>query len=62
MIKKEFSFYGFKNLVKGFINGSKLEKLYKKYPENPIDYFNWKKKADKLWNKVGTMADAAIDL
>jgi hypothetical protein len=62
VIKKEFSFYGFKNLVKGFINGSKLEKLYKKYPENPIDYFNWKKKADKLWNKVGTMADTAIDL
>ena len=48
--------------MKGFINGSKLEKLYKKYPENPIDYFNWKKKADKLWNKVGTMADTAIDL
>ena len=48
--------------MKGFINGSKLEKLYKKYPEKPIDYFNWKKKADKLWNKVGTMADTAIDL
>jgi hypothetical protein len=62
VIRKEFSFYGFKNLVKGFINGSKLEKLYKKYPENPIDYFNWKKRADKLWNKVGTMADTAIDL
>ena len=62
VIKKEFSFKGFKNLIKGFINASKLEKLYKKYPINPIDYKSWKKKADKIWNKVGTMADTAIDL
>ena len=38
VIKKEFSFYGFKNLVKGFINGSKLEKLYKKYNANDGDF------------------------
>jgi flavin-dependent dehydrogenase len=62
VINKEFSFKGFKNLIKGIINASRLEKLYKKYPINPIDYKAWKKKADKLWNKVGTMADAAIDL
>ena len=61
VIKKEFSFEAFKKLLDGLIKSKKLEKLYKKYPENPIDYFKWKKKADKLWKKVGTMADTIKD-
>lgn len=59
--KKEFSFDAFKKIVDGTIKSKKLEKLYKKYPENPIDYFKWKKKADKLWDKVGSMADTVTD-
>ena len=59
--KKEFSFEAFKKLLDGLIKSKKLEKLYKKYPENPIDYFKWKKKADRLWKKVGAMADTIKD-
>jgi hypothetical protein len=61
LIKKEFSFEAFKNLVGGLIKARKLEKLYKNYPSNPIDYLRWKKKADRLWDKVGTMADTISD-
>jgi len=55
--KKEFSFGALIKIIDGAKKSKKLEKLYKKYPENPIDYFKWKKKADKLWKKVGSMAD-----
>ena len=57
VLHKEFSFDAFKKLLDGVIKSKKLEKLYKKYPENPMYYFKWKKKADRLWKKVGTMAD-----
>lgn len=58
---KEFSFKALVSLIDGLSKASKLEKLYKAYPENPMDYFKWKKKADKLWKKVGTIADAITD-
>ena len=61
VLHKEFSFKAFKKLLDGVIKSKKLEKLYKKYPENPMYYFKWKKKADKLWKKVGTMADTIKD-
>lgn len=61
IIKKEFSFQAFKSLVCGLIKAKKLENLYKNYPNNPMDYFRWKKKADKLWHSVGTMADTVSD-
>ncbi len=57
VIKKEFSFKALVKLIEGLMLSNKMEKLYKNYPNNPIDYLKWKKKADKLWKKVGTMAD-----
>lgn len=61
VLNKEFSKAALISIIKGATNSKKIEKLYKKYPVNPIDYFKWKKKADKLWNKIGTMADKVKD-
>lgn len=45
--------------IKGFADGlklgGKLKKLYLHFPQTPQGYAKWKKKADKLWNKVGKM-------
>jgi hypothetical protein len=41
--------------------GNKLTKHYKKYPTTPEGYLNWKKRADCLWKKAGSMADNVKD-
>lgn len=35
--------------------GKKLKKHYLRFPTSPDGFDAWKKKADKLWNKVGKM-------
>ncbi len=44
-------------LVKGILNGNKVTSLYKEYPETPDGYFEWKTKADALWNEIGSVCD-----
>lgn len=56
-----FSFRALKALIKSSGDSSKVTKLYKKYPSAPSGYAKWKKKADKLWKKIGTMADTVTD-
>ena len=57
VLKKEFSLYAFRSLLDGFSKANKIKKLYQKYPSDPKDYKKWEKKANKLWNKIGSMAD-----
>ena len=57
----QFSLKALRSLMKSSSCGQKLEKHYKNYPDNPKDYPAWKKKADKLWSKAGTMADNIKD-
>ncbi len=44
-------------LVKGILNGNEVTKLYQAYPVTPEGYFEWKQKADELWEKIGTVCD-----
>ena len=51
----------FLSLVKAVLKGMSLEKHYKNYPETPEGYLEWEKKALKLWEKAGSMADTVRD-
>ena len=61
VLKGEFSFYAFKALVGSTLKGAALEKHYRNYPEDPSGYAAWVKKAQKLWDKAGSMADTIKD-
>ncbi len=46
-----------KALVKGILNSGKVTNLYKEFPETPDGYFEWKHKADALWDEIGSVCD-----
>ncbi len=45
------------NILKGLSQSSAVAKLYDAYPESPEEFPEWKKKADALWERIGTLAD-----
>ena len=45
------------HLVKGILCGTRLKGHYRRFPGSPAGYGAWAKKADKLWEKTGNMAD-----
>ena len=59
LITKNIRFATIKNLLKGVSCAAKLKSHYKKFPKKPNDasFERWKKKAEKLWEKTGTMSD-----
>jgi len=61
VIKGDFSVHAFCALAKAVIKGNKLENHYKNYPKTPAEYPQWAKKALKLWEKAGSMADTVKD-
>lgn len=61
VLKREFSMHALISLLKGVLRGNKLLKLYKNYPSDPTGYKAWVKKANKIYAKVGTMADNIKD-
>ena len=61
VFKGEFKFKSLLGLISAVSKGSKLEKHYKNYPNSPEGYIKWVKKAEKLWNKAGSMADCIKD-
>lgn len=61
VVKGEFSLAAFKALASAAIKGMKLEKHYKNFPEAPEGYPAWEKKARRLWDKAGSMADTVKD-
>lgn len=61
VVKGEFSLAAFRSLATATLKGMALEKHYKNYPETPDGYFVWEKKAKKLWDRAGSMADTVKD-
>lgn len=45
------------NVVKSLRRGLKVMNHYSKFPETPDGFEAWCKRADELWNEVGSMAD-----
>lgn len=62
VLRGQFSLHGFLSLMRGTLNGIALEKHYRNFPDSPAAFAVWKKKALKLWDKAGSMADTAIEL
>ncbi|MBQ1995187.1 MAG: hypothetical protein II237_03215, partial [Clostridia bacterium] len=46
-----------KAIVKSLAQFIKVAALYDKYPETPAGFPEWKKKADALWDEIGSMGD-----
>jgi flavin-dependent dehydrogenase len=44
-------------IAKGLLGMAEVTSLYGEYPDSPAGYFEWKEKADALWDKIGSMAD-----
>ena len=44
-------------IAKGLAQMLEVTSLYGQYPETADGYFEWKNKADALWDKIGSMAD-----
>lgn len=55
MLIGKLSLKTIKNLVSGLMLGDKLKKHYLRFPETPVGFEPWSKKALELWNKVGKM-------
>ncbi|MBO7253525.1 MAG: NAD(P)/FAD-dependent oxidoreductase [Oscillospiraceae bacterium] len=61
VLQGKFSIHAFISLMRSTLKGIALEKHYRKYPQTPEGYEVWKKKALKLWDKAGSMADTVKD-
>lgn len=48
-------------LLKGLSYSDKVGKLYDAYPEQYENFKDWKAKADKLWNEIGSVATNTCD-
>jgi hypothetical protein len=46
-----------KDIIKSLTQFLKVAALYDKYPETPAGFDEWKKKADALWDEIGSMGD-----
>ncbi len=55
--KKKFRAETLGKIVKGLMQMIKVGTLYDTYPETPDGFAEWKAKADKLWDEIGTLAD-----
>lgn len=61
VLQGKFSFYAFWKLASAAMKGMALEKHYKAFPNTPEEYLSWAKKAQKLWDRAGSMADTVKD-
>ncbi len=55
--KKKFRPETLGKIVRGLMQMIKVGTLYDNYPETPDGFDEWKSKAEKLWNEIGTLAD-----
>jgi len=55
--KKKFRAETLGKIVKGLVNMIRVGTLYDAYPETPDGFEEWKAKADKLWDEIGTLAN-----
>ncbi len=61
VLKGKFSFAALKSLASSTLKGEALKKHYQQYPDSPAEYPAWEKKALKLWQRAGSMADTIKD-
>ena len=54
--KKKIRASSIRNLKKGLVQSMEIGALYDKYPDLPEDFAEWKAKADKKWEEIGTLA------
>ncbi len=54
---KKIKFSKVKALAKGIADSGKVTSLYKEFPETPDGYFEWKARADALWEEIGSVCD-----
>lgn len=54
---KKFSPKTVARIVKGLMQSMEVGTLYDNYPANIEDFPAWQKKADALWDRIGTLAD-----
>lgn len=57
----QFSLKALISLASSTLKGEALKKHYMAYPATPEEYPAWEKKARKLWNMAGSMADTVKD-
>lgn len=57
----EFGLKALKSLVSSTMKGEALRTHYQNYPATPEGYSAWEKKARKLWDRAGSMADTVKD-
>lgn len=61
VVKGKFSLAALKSLASAALKGAALEKHYRNFPETPDGYPAWEKKALRLWDRAGSMADTVKD-
>lgn len=61
VLKGQFSVSAFLSLMRSSLKGMALEKHYRNYPDSPAGFDAWKRKALKLWENAGSMADTIKD-
>lgn len=61
VISGEFTVKALISLISSTLKGAALRKHYMAYPSTPEGYPAWEKKALKLWEKAGSMADTVKD-
>lgn len=44
-------------IIKGLMQFMKVSSLYENYPDSPEGFYDWKQKADAVWNEIGSMGD-----
>lgn len=57
----QFSLKALISLASSTLKGEMLKKHYRNYPATPEGYPAWEKKARKLWDRAGSMADTVKD-
>ncbi len=61
VIRGKFSLHAFLALIRSTLRGAALEKHYRTFPESPEAFHSWVKKARRLWDRAGSMADTIHD-
>ena len=61
VFRGQFSMKALISLASSTMKGEALKKHYLAYPATPDGYPEWEKKARKLWDKAGSMADTVKD-
>jgi electron-transferring-flavoprotein dehydrogenase len=57
---KKISLNSLKAMLRGMLCATALRAHYRAYPKTPVGFARWKTKAERLWKKTGSIADAIV--